>query len=174
MPCAKCARSGAECERREGEHIASTGLKRRPGKGTGPKRRPKNGTGPRRPKKGTIYPLDPLIKAQMTNANGIEDKTETEMDTETESNSEHPTPQPGVRSPKVKRENKPRGSKKRISNAVTHRGDPNCVWVERPHPQMGKPLCIGTPEVWCTVLCSAPLYTQTKLTYQMIEPPGVM
>ena len=92
-------------------------------------------------------------KAQETKANENEDETETETDTETESMSEYPTPQPEVRLSIVKRECKPKESKKRVSNAVTYRGDPNRVWIERPHPQADKPLCIGTPEVWCTVLC---------------------
>lgn len=48
--------------------------------------------------------------------------------------------------------------KKRISNAVTFRGDKEVVWIERPHPQQNKPLCRGTPEVWCTVCIPVTLY----------------
>lgn len=122
MPCAKCARIGVTCERREGKC-------------------PARGRGTRK-------------KARRTNANGNEDEMET--DTETGPMSEYPTLQPEVCLSIVKREHKPKESKKWVSNAVTYRGDPNRVWTERPHPQAGKPLCIGTPEVWCTVLCLIP------------------
>ena len=60
---------------------------------------------------------------------------------------------------KIRREPRPhkpkkgriKEEKKRVSNAITFRGDPDCVWIEKPHPQAKKPVCIGKPEVWCTV-----------------------
>lgn len=129
MPCLRCTLGhGHVCERNEGFSTASKGKYCRGGS-----------------KKNTSIAI-----VKKTSDSDSDSTTETEFGIK----SEPGTASPRVTAPKIKKERKvkePKTPKKRISNAVTFRGDPDCVWVERPHPQAHKPMCIGSPEVWCTV-----------------------
>lgn len=143
MPCLRCTLGhGHVCERKEGMSPATKGKSCRGGS--------KKNTSSAIVKKTCQRELQVTYSSGPSSPESESDST---TETEFEVESEPSTASPKVKIPKVQKDRRfkePKIPKKRISNAVTFRGDLDCVWVERPHPQAHKPMCIGRPEVWCT------------------------
>jgi len=144
MPCLRCTLGhGHECKRGEGLFTAA--------KGKNCRRKSRKSASSVTVKK--TSQREPQATYSSTSSSP-EPEPDSTTETEFEAGSEPSAASPKVKIPKVKKEcrvREPKTPKKRVSNAVTFRGDLDCVWVERPHPQAHKPMCIGDPEVWCTV-----------------------
>lgn len=158
MPCLNCTHSGHVCERKAGLFCASKTKNRR-----SESRKIASSAVVKNTSQGRSQVT--YLSAPSSSEPDPDSTTETEYKIESEAGAASPR----VKSPKVKKEHKvkePKAPKQRISNALTYRGDPGCVWIERPHPQAHKPICTGAPEVWCTVCivcCSADCMEANKM-----------